>query len=109
MKSHYTLHFTFTAASMLAERGWRSDTGVGVGVVHRVAVADSDAHPLLEGRAGRESIGKRGKDRVRRDFWEPSEGRGSHPSLKRERRVEVRLHQGQETHGRDNKELRYRN
>lgn len=55
-------------------------------------VADSVAHPLLEGREGRESIGKRGKDRVRRDFWEPSEGRGSHSSLKREeeRRVEVR-------------------
>lgn len=29
------------------------------------------------------------------DFWEPSEGRGSHSSLKREeeRRMEVRLHQ----------------
>ena len=47
-------------------------------------VADCDAPPLLEGREVRESIGKRGKDRVRRDFWEPSEGRVSDSSLKRE-------------------------
>ena len=46
-------------------------------------MADCVAHPLLEGREGRESIGKRGKDRVRRDFWEPSVGRGSHSSLKK--------------------------
>lgn len=58
-------------------------------------MADSVAHPLLEGREGRESIGKRGKDRVRRDLWEHSEGRGSHSSLKREveKGTEVRLHQ----------------
>lgn len=56
-------------------------------------VADSVAHPLLEGREGRESIGKRGKDRVRRDFWETTEGRGSQSSLKREEdgSAEVRL------------------
>lgn len=51
------------------------------------------AHPLLEGREGRESIGKRGKDRVRRDFWDTTEGRGSQSSLKRDedRSAEVRL------------------
>lgn len=51
------------------------------------------AHPLLEGTEGRESIGKRGKDRVRRDFWETTEGRGSQSSLKRDedRSAEVRL------------------
>lgn len=56
-------------------------------------VADSVAHPLSEGREGRESIGKRGKDRVRRDFWETTEGRGSQSSLKRDedRSAEVRL------------------
>lgn len=42
------------------------------------------AHPLLESREVRESIGKRGKDKVRRDFWEPSEVWVSHSSLKRE-------------------------
>lgn len=59
------------------------------------ALADCVPHPLLEGREGRESIGKRGKDRKRRDFWEPSEGRGSHSSLKREeeRSTDMRLHQ----------------
>lgn len=69
-------------------------------------MADCVAHPLLEGREGRESIGKRGKDRVRRDFWETSEGRGSHSSLKREeeRRIEVRLYQRG-----DDKEQRDRN
>lgn len=56
----------------------------GMGVVTLQAVANCAAHPLLEGREGRESMGKRGKDRVRRDFWEPSEGWGSHSSLKRE-------------------------
>lgn len=41
--------------------------------------ADSVAHPLLEGRKG-----KRGKERVRMDFWEPSEGEGgSDSSLER--------------------------
>lgn len=47
----------------------------------------SVAHPLSESRDVRESIGKRGKDRVRRDFWELSEGRGGLSSLKRERRI----------------------
>lgn len=59
-----------------------SQEEMGVGILQ--AVANCVAHPLLEGREGRESIGKRGKDRVRRDFWEASEGWGSHSSLKRE-------------------------
>lgn len=38
------------------------------------------AHPLL-GREGRESNGKRGKERVSKDFWEPSAGADSDGSL----------------------------
>lgn len=74
-------------------------------------VAASVAHPLLEGREGRERIGKRGKDRVRRDFWEPSEGRGSHSSLKREgeRSVEVRRCTKEEMHSHKGPEQRDRN
>lgn len=41
---------------------------------------DFSAHPL--GSEGRERIGKRGRERMREDFWEPSSGGESRESLK---------------------------
>lgn len=42
---------------------------------------DFSAHPL--GSEGRERIGRRGRERMREDFWEPSSGGESSESLKK--------------------------